>query len=546
MSVIKSWYTVAASNQATSPDGEPEGMQRSGVNNSARERAAGVKDYYDSPDFREPFEDYTFLRVTATQFTLTDGSIEAPVATAGASDLLQIGQRVRMVGQGADNGTTYLGFIDSTPSGPSYSSPITTFHVVWDGGTGPTTVPATMEVHLLELGTAAFSNTGTTLAQTPPEIPTADDLDPHVFDPESGLDVGFLDSQTREQITMAAARGRLNGNGDMSIWQRSSVFATGIGTGNDDGDVCADGWTIISDGANQVIVSRDTDAPTGFLYSMRLQSVATGKYGVVYPIEVEDANDVAAAGADQRISASFAAKFDSGSTGIDQIRVYLLNIKNVSPGDPVSAWPGGSGSDFTVNSTGWEIIASTTVTLTGDWQTFTPAAFENIDPDLTASGNGGLAILFHVDEATIAAGSAWFIDAVQINRGAKTLPFIRMPKAWEWNRALRYCETTFVDGTAIGDNQGNPHALQVVCSVDTGAITWSFAQAKYRTPTLLTFNPGVASPTNDWYDSIGPEEVAAIVSVNNTSAQLAFTAASNDGAIYRIAAYVHANIWGNT
>lgn len=47
MSAIESWSTSAASNNSTSPDGFPENMAPSGVNNSAREVMASLKAWHD-------------------------------------------------------------------------------------------------------------------------------------------------------------------------------------------------------------------------------------------------------------------------------------------------------------------------------------------------------------------------------------------------------------------------------------------------------------------------------------------------------------------
>jgi hypothetical protein len=47
MSAIETWSTAAASNNSVSPDGWPENMPSSGVNNSAREMMASLKTWHD-------------------------------------------------------------------------------------------------------------------------------------------------------------------------------------------------------------------------------------------------------------------------------------------------------------------------------------------------------------------------------------------------------------------------------------------------------------------------------------------------------------------
>ena len=50
MSKISTWSTTAASNNSTAPDGWPEGMPPSGVNNSAREMMAQIRDVWNDKD----------------------------------------------------------------------------------------------------------------------------------------------------------------------------------------------------------------------------------------------------------------------------------------------------------------------------------------------------------------------------------------------------------------------------------------------------------------------------------------------------------------
>jgi len=51
MSKISTWSTTAASNNSTAPDGWPEGMPPSGVNNSAREMMAQIRDVWNDKDW---------------------------------------------------------------------------------------------------------------------------------------------------------------------------------------------------------------------------------------------------------------------------------------------------------------------------------------------------------------------------------------------------------------------------------------------------------------------------------------------------------------
>jgi hypothetical protein len=91
---IKSWSSTAGSNNATPPNGAPEGMAPSAVNNVIRQNMKSVRDWYIDPawvDFG-----YTYAYVGTDEFKIagTDVSADFPV-----------GRRVRAIG--STTGTIY-------------------------------------------------------------------------------------------------------------------------------------------------------------------------------------------------------------------------------------------------------------------------------------------------------------------------------------------------------------------------------------------------------------------------------------------------------
>lgn len=547
MSTVDQWYTVAASNQAASPNGEPEGMQRSGVNDSARERAAGVKGWYDDPGFRNPFADYVFTRITNTQFTLADGSIEGPTTAAGASDVMKVGQRVRMV----EGATTWEGVIATLSYAGTPGSGTTTFTVTWSipNATGPATQPSSALFHDKDIGAAAFSPIGTTTGQLPPEIPSIDDLDPHVLTAESSLNVGQLEGHTSNELEIHASRNRLNINGALDIWQRGASFTAATQPTNAPDNVCADGCTIISDGADRVDITRSTDVPTGIgaRYSMRLEAVSTQKFGILVPIEISDAADQTEAGTVERVSASFYAKRDGAATGIEQLRAYLVNIKpatGIPTVTPVSNWQSGSaGVDVTVNALDWEIVASEQITLTDSWQRFTPSNLINVDMDASGAGSGAIALMIHVDDITFAATAAFFLAGLQVNAGGDAMPFIRHPIAYEYQRCQRYCMTMGDDGVALGDGAAVDDGIAALASGTLVVADWRFPVPMFKLPTFVPY--GISGGTaGQWYNGAG-SIVPTFANRNTKHVEIRGSGAS-PGTIYTISGYAHANIWGNS
>lgn len=530
MSDMDRWSDSATGNQSASPDGFPEGMARSGVNDAAREIMAANKRVYDQPAWKNPFFGYTLARTNGTTWTLTDGG-----GKTNAAQYAYVNQMVRMV----QGGSTWVGHFTSA----TYSSPTTTLVISWQAHvsadtTGPTAV-GTIEVWA-ESGNVVFRSTGTLAAQ----VPTNADLDAHTQKTESALDVGELDNHTREELAQAIGRGRINFNGSMVVTNRGFTFdaATTIGgaVSNSGGSVCADGWSIISDGNDRVDIDiQNSDSPAGFDHAIRLEAQSNNYHGVIHCIEEDDCFDVCQPGASQRVSLSFYAKFNSLATGIDRIRVYLLNLTDRFPGTPINAWPGSVGTDFTAGAD-WQIIASESITITDQWVRYTPTNLTNVDPDVSGIGGNGLAIAFHVDEATISTGAQWLLTGVQLNQGKVAQPFEHWPLTRERERATRYFNSTFRERYA--NPAGTNGAIAAVSSGTDVAFSWQFPEMYRQPPTLVTVNPRSAAATHPIDD--GTNDIA--VSSTDLGRKVAniYSTTATDSTVYRVGAYVHANIWG--
>ena len=113
---IKDWSTTASSNNSAPPDGFPENMAPSAVNDAARETMAQVRSWYEDAEWVN--RGYTYAYVATTQFK---------IAGADVSSIYHVGRRVRAVG--SSTGTIY-GIITVS----SFSSD-TTVTVSWDSGT---------------------------------------------------------------------------------------------------------------------------------------------------------------------------------------------------------------------------------------------------------------------------------------------------------------------------------------------------------------------------------------------------------------------------
>lgn len=112
---IESWSTTAASNNSASPNGAPEGMAPSGVNDTIRQNMASVRSWYEDAQWVNL--GYTHTYVGATQFKISGSDVTASYV---------VGRRVRAVG--SSTGTIYGSITVSA------FSTDTTVTVAWDSG----------------------------------------------------------------------------------------------------------------------------------------------------------------------------------------------------------------------------------------------------------------------------------------------------------------------------------------------------------------------------------------------------------------------------
>jgi hypothetical protein len=118
MSEIETWDPVAGGNTQAPDDGWPEGMDRTKVNDCAREMMAAIRRWYQDTEWLQLYSGYT---VTKDDYHVL--RIAAVDATAEAT----AGRRVKLSG----GGTVYGTIVSST-----FSSPNTTVEIDIDPGLG--------------------------------------------------------------------------------------------------------------------------------------------------------------------------------------------------------------------------------------------------------------------------------------------------------------------------------------------------------------------------------------------------------------------------
>jgi hypothetical protein len=193
MSKISTWSTTAANNNSAVPDGWAESMLPSGVNNSAREMMAQIRDVWNDKEW--------FLLGDGDQTTtFTYASSTSVTVASDITSTYHVGRRVKVVG--SNTGTIYGKIATS-----SYSSPNTTLAFTFDSGTisasdstvdvyaGSTYVaPSIPVIHDTSLGTSQIlpPSQGSVKTYVDAQV-TGQDLD---FEGDSGSSSVDLDSQS--------------------------------------------------------------------------------------------------------------------------------------------------------------------------------------------------------------------------------------------------------------------------------------------------------------------------------------------------------------
>lgn len=142
---IKSYSTTAASNNASPPNGFPEGMAPASLNDGMRQVMADIRSWYEDPAWIDLGDTPTYIGTTSFSVTGDKTAIYA------------VGRRIRAIGT-----TPFT--IYGTIATSSYSS-VTTVTVTWDSGTLNATLNA-VALNLVQASLSFQAVTGTSLSIT--------------------------------------------------------------------------------------------------------------------------------------------------------------------------------------------------------------------------------------------------------------------------------------------------------------------------------------------------------------------------------------------
>ncbi len=461
MANVEDLNQTAANNTVTADGGWPEGMARSAVNDQARNNLGALRTWFEDAEWvdllQESGDDFTVSRVSTTQFRVTDdnGTDATSKFTMPDSISPATGMWVKVTGTGSP--TVVYGSVATIGSYGSSKIDITLENIVDVSYAGSGVLPATtvtkVECYIgRRIRGAAFHPKGTTLAQTPEQIPSIDDLGDgatkdmgtgNLFDADMVDGQHFTDIQAEDRIK----HDNVLTNGAMQIWQRGVTIDASTQYPNSDDTYCADRWLYLSEAADVFDLTRErTVVPTGFRNSMALTSVTGGgtqKAGIVQFLEGEDSRALVDGGT---CSLSFWTKISS-SASIATIRAAVIAMR--------------SGTEDTITSdiVGTWQAASTDPSLTGNWNyENTPAgittsetwARQTIENITLNSADQNLGVFIWIDDKVYSVSDVLYITGVQLEMGANASDFQHRRYGEELTRSQRYFYTTYNHGTSLG------------------------------------------------------------------------------------------------
>ena len=308
-------------------------------------------------------------------------------------------------------------------------------------------------------------------------------------------------------------------NSDFRVAQQGTSFTSATTPANSDDTYLFDQWVLLSDGNDIVDVTRSTIAPTGAVYSMKLDvETANKKAGVIQFLE--QAAGVGTYGG--TVSLSFQARKGASNTTVDTLRAAVLSWDGTADtvtSDVVSAW-GAEGTNPTLVSNWTYENTATNLTLTNSFQTFT---VQNISVDTASVKN--LAVFIWIDNADGTVTDEVYISNVKLEIGATATQYIPKAIAQEFVDCERFFQTSY-DNTAPG----------TVTTLGSYTFRASGANADVPVqlrpmriaPAVTLYNPS-SGATGSWRDSSASADVTFTANHIGTRAFEATSTGTTDG-----------------
>ncbi len=466
MTEIREWSTTAVSNSDPSPDGWPEGMDKAGVNNSARENMASV---------RKLIENFPWIQVVKVADSVSHGSDDQVlIANNDYTLIFTAGARIRI-----DDGTTK---IERTILTSSFGTS-TTLNLVVELPVVQA-VPTSVEYHCGKNATAGYRNMGTGVGEVLTLLDLADGSQVDMGS-GNGFDADLLDGNHVEAIVLASAlvvTRNMMVNTEFRRWQEGFSFLSAA-----DLTYVCDQWKALVESGNHDFTRSSTVTP-GALYSIQVSHQTPNTRAGIYQF-VEQGNCVVAV--DDVVSLQFQVK--GAGQAPDVIRYAIVEwtgTPDVITAQPITAWPVSEGTDPTLDSN-FNIIASDEIILDGSWQ-----SVELLNATVAANMKN-IGVMIWVDDQDTIAGDGWNVSQIKLQIGPLG-GIYEHPSVVDHNAELhRYWRKTFNSDTTPAHGIASSSAVTWNGASSDTALNiffYPFGTEMITVPSLTYWNPGNASP----------------------------------------------------
>jgi hypothetical protein len=320
-------------------------------------------------------------------------------------------------------------------------------------------------------------------------------------------------------------------NGDMRIFQRGVAATTSL-------SYSVDRWRLNKSNDATESVSQNTDAPTGFSYSLR-NTISTGdatlgttQYsGLEQSIEGYNIADLGWGTASAKtVTLSFWVR--SSVTG-----TYTGNVRN-----PTATRVNPFNFTISVANT-WEYK---TITITGDtsgtWETTNGTGIIlSLYTALGSGYTGGTAGTWGADPAygcgspvngIASNGNIFAITGVQLEQNTSATPFERRLYNQELANCQRYYETSYSQGTAIATSTIAGATLGVGGSVNDIAVSGVFKVTKRASPTVTLYSPATGTSGAVRNYNTGADVTSSLVETGDSQFRVYKTSGFTSGSFY--------------
>lgn len=470
------WSTTAANNNASVPDGAPNGWLGANVNEWARETMASARAHASDAAYVD--ETYNLASV-GTKTIVRNSTTQIVVQSCNATSIFTTGRRIRVVGA-----TTDYGYVTSS----SFSSPHTTVNVTMESGDVPTTPTAVLAHVDAQIKSGAYSQQGA----------------------GNGLNADQVDGYHAADIFGPSIHAEAIVNGSMLVWQRgTSSISAPVSTRTR----LADRWYTTPVGAS-VTVERTTTTPTGAVspYALKVTG-ATSVTNVI--LAAQRIESYLMPYIKTTITISALVKNDTTAS-----MTLSLTLATPSAADDWTSSANRLTQPLASVASGGSARLSHTVDVSG---------YTNID--------NGLEVGFLTSTTSLnSASKSITITEIQIDRSAVFSFFRLRPFPDELLRCQRYYQKTFDYATVpaqnwVGAGSGLPAGAFVIPGSSAGAGSdnaggsWVLSTVMRAAPTVTTFNPRAANSNAVRIDNSG---TATITTTAGTSMVNFAIAASQD------------------